>query len=74
MKTDRGGTSMNAQLLDQAMKMRPAERIEFAQLLLTSVHEEDEDIRQAWIQEVRRRIERYENGEVKLLTFEEAFG
>jgi hypothetical protein len=43
---------MESRLLEEALKMSPNERVEFAELILASIDHEHEEIRQAWVAEV----------------------
>lgn len=55
----------------EALKLRPGERAALAQRLLASL-EEDNEIEEAWAQEVERRIAEVESGAVQLIPIEEA--
>ena len=61
-------------LLAKALELRPAQRLEFAQAVLSSLDEESDEIRQAWIDESNRRLAEYRRGGVKPLTIDEVFG
>ncbi len=55
-----------------ALKMRKEERVRLAERLLLSLElREDEEIEQAWREEVERRKKEVEKGEVSLVPFEE---
>jgi putative addiction module component (TIGR02574 family) len=61
-------------LFDQAMKLAPNERVEFAQRLFSSIDHEDESIRSAWVGEVKDRMTVYQQNKGKLLDFDEVYG
>ena len=67
-------------LLDAALQLSVEDRAELAQRLMDSLPDGvdplptmDQEIRQAWGEEVRRRWEMYERGEVESIDGEELF-
>lgn len=64
---------MDTALLDKALKMSPNERVIFAELILASIDNEADEIRQAWIQEVNERMKAFNEGRVRLLDFESLY-
>jgi len=64
---------MENTLLDEALKMPPDERVALAELILASVDYEDEEIRKAWIAEVRDRISAVREGRARLLDFQDLY-
>jgi hypothetical protein len=62
---------MNRVLLDKALEMPPNERLAFAELILASIDHEDNEIKNAWMNEVKNRMTAVNEGESKLLDFED---
>ena len=63
------------QLLNEAMKLDASGRSELVARLLETleeVGEVDEEVEQAWREEVRRRVAKIHSGEAKLIPWEEA--
>lgn len=62
-------------LLDQALALPASERGDLAAALIESLGDEeaiaDEDIEQAWADEIRRRVADIESGRTKTLSWEE---
>ncbi len=58
-------------LLSEALKLKPFERVLFIQTLNKSLDMPDESIDNIWIQEVTKRISSYESGKLSTLTFDE---
>ena len=61
---------MNESLLEKSLKMPPNERVAFAETILASIDHENDEIRQEWISEVKRRMRSVEEENSKLLDFE----
>ena len=61
---------MDKALLEKAMEMPPNERVAFAELILESIDHEDEEIRKAWLNEVKDRMQAVKDGKAKLIDFE----
>ena len=61
---------MDKSLLDKAMKMPPNERVAFAELILQSIDYEEEEVRSAWLSEVKDRMQAVKDGKSKLVDFE----
>jgi len=61
---------MDNKLLEKALQMPPNERVAFAELILASIDYEDDEIRQAWIAEVKNRMKAVNEGTAKLMDFE----
>ena len=55
--------------LDEAMKMPPNERIEFAQLIMSGIDCEEDKIRKLWLDEVKDRRQAVREGRSKLIDF-----
>jgi putative addiction module component (TIGR02574 family) len=58
-------------ILNEALKMSPAERVEIVDQLLQSLDEPDEKIDALWKEEVENRIDAYEAGNAKTVTVQE---
>lgn len=61
---------MDTAILEKALEMPPNERLTFAELILASIDHEEDEIRQAWIQEVNDRMKAVNEGKARLLNFE----
>lgn len=64
---------MDKTLLDKALALPPNERMTFAELILASIDIEENDVKQAWVAEVKDRIEAVNEGSARLLDFEELY-
>ncbi|RJP70489.1 MAG: antitoxin [Ignavibacteriales bacterium] len=60
---------MDKELFDRAMRMNPNERLIFAELILSSLEKEDQEIRSSWINEVYDRMKAVNKGQAKLFDF-----
>lgn len=65
-----GENFMDKELFEKALKMTPNERLAFAELILSSLEYEEEEIRKAWVSEVNDRMKAVNEGRTKLLDFE----
>jgi putative addiction module component (TIGR02574 family) len=61
-------------ILDQALKMRPADKYIIIEGLLNSLDEPDKTIEEIWTIEAEKRLKAYKEGNLKTLTYEEVFG
>lgn len=61
---------MDKELFERALKMSPNERLTFAELILASLEQEEDEVRTAWIAEVKDRMKAVNEGRAKLLDFE----
>ncbi len=61
---------MENRLLEEALKMPPNERVELAELILTSIDYEHKEVREAWIAEVQARMAAVREGSARLLDLE----
>lgn len=61
-------------ILDQALRMRPADRFVIIEGLLNSLDEPDKTIDEIWAIEAEKRLNAYEDGSAKTVTYEEVFG
>jgi len=64
---------MNKALFEEAMQMPPNERVAFAELILASIEQEETEVKNAWIAEVKERMDAVSTGKAKLLDFESLF-
>jgi len=64
---------MDKALLEKAMEMPPNERVAFAELILESIDYEVEEVRNAWLNEVKDRMQAVKDGRAKLIDFEARF-
>lgn len=62
------------EILNNALKLKPQERLELADLLLESLDRPDRAIEEVWAQEAQRRLEAYRSGKLKGIPIEEVFG
>lgn len=58
-------------ILEQALALPPAGRAELVDYLLASLGAADRGVGELWVEEVERRIDAYERGEMKALKIEE---
>lgn len=63
-----------AELLEQALKLNPAERFELVDQVLHSLDQPDPEIDRLWIEEAERRLASYRAGKAKGIPAEEIFG
>lgn len=62
------------ELLKKALKLSPGERAELAGSLIDSLDETgatDDEVAEAWNNEIARRIEEYESGKAKTIPWDE---
>ncbi len=64
---------MQSKLLDDVLALPPLERVAFAELILASIDREDDEIRRAWMDEVKKRMKSVAAGKSKLLDFEKLY-
>lgn len=65
-------TDKSKVVLQEALKLTANERAEVAEQLIASLDEvPDTDVEQAWQEEVQRRLQQIERGEVKTIPWEE---
>lgn len=62
------------EIIELAMRLKPAERFEVAEELLRSVEEVDPEIDRLWLEEAERRLTAYRAGKVKGIPAEDIFG
>ena len=56
--------------LKQALTLKPTERAELIDKLLSSLDKPDKDIDELWAREAERRIDAYEGGKIKAVALE----
>lgn len=61
-------------ILEQALKMRPADRFTILEGLLHSLDEPDKTIDEIWAIEAEKRLQAYKEGKLITLTYEKVFG
>lgn len=66
-------TTLVEELSRRARDLSPEERVQLAEEILATVHEQDEEVDAAWDAEIKRRIAEVENGTAKLIPAEEVF-
>lgn len=65
-------TDKSKVVLEEALKLTANERAEVAEQLIASLDEiPDTDVEQAWQEEIQRRLQQVERGEVKTIPWEE---
>ncbi len=60
-------------LLEQAIKIPPKERVALAELILASIDNENEKINKAWVDEVQKRMKSVSDGQSALLDFNKLY-
>ena len=61
-------------VLDQALRMKPADRFIIIEGLLNSLDEPDKCMEEIWAIEAEKRLEAYKTGNLKTVSYEEVFG
>jgi putative addiction module component (TIGR02574 family) len=65
-------TDKSQAIVEQALKLSPTERAEVAEKLIVSLDEVlDTDVEQAWQEEIQKRLQQIDRGEVKTIPWEE---
>ncbi|NGZ10795.1 MAG: hypothetical protein CV088_15645 [Nitrospira sp. LK70] len=65
-------TQKSQVVLEEALKLSSNERAEVAERLIASLDEvPDADVEQAWQEEIQKRIQQIDRGEVKMIPWEE---
>jgi putative addiction module component (TIGR02574 family) len=63
-----------ADLVERAKSLDPEDRVRLVELLLDSLHDEPiAEVEGVWEQEIRRRVEAFERGEVETISAEDVF-
>jgi len=58
------------EILREALPLKPAQKAELVDRLLSSLDNPDEEIDRLWAQEAQSRIDAYEKGKIKTITLE----
>lgn len=61
-------------ILNQALRMKPADRFIIIEGLMNSLDEPDKTIDEIWATEAEKRLNAYKDGHLKTVTYEEVFG
>jgi len=61
------------ELLEQAMQLKPVERLKLVESLIQSLDEPDKTVDDIWAEEAEKRLEAYRKGEVKGIPMDEIF-
>jgi putative addiction module component (TIGR02574 family) len=61
------------EIINEAIKLKPQEKYLIIESLILSLNEANKDIENLWIEESKRRLEEYKNGNLETLSFEEVF-
>lgn len=59
-----------AKILKQALQLKPAQKAELVDELLSSLDQTDKEIRTQWAREAESRINAYERGKLKAVSIE----
>ncbi|HEX7890739.1 MAG TPA: addiction module protein [Ramlibacter sp.] len=63
-----------ADLAERATSLEPEDRVRLVEILLDSLHDESvAEVEVAWEQEIRRRVEAFESGDVETHAAEDVF-
>lgn len=63
----------NKDILEMAMKLKPAERFLIIEGLIKSIDEPDKTIDAIWTEEAEKRLKAYRDGKLKTISAEEIF-
>ena len=58
-------------ILKEALNLKPAQKAELVDKLLSSLDKPDKEMDKLWAQEAEDRIDAYERGEIKAVTLQE---
>ncbi|PRM88921.1 addiction module protein [Aliarcobacter cryaerophilus] len=61
------------EIINEAIKLKPQEKYLIIESLILSLNEPSKDIEKLWIEESKKRLEDYKNGNLEILSFEEVF-
>lgn len=64
----------NRELIEQALKLGPTERLELVDQVLHSLDEPDPKVEQIWIEEAEKRLAEYRSGKVRGIPAEDIVG
>lgn len=63
----------NKDILEMAMKLKPAERFLIIEGLIKSLDEPDKSIDEIWAEEAEKRLKAYREGKIETIPVEEIF-
>ena len=63
--------SIRDSILREALTLKPSQKAELVDKLLSSLDKPDEEIDKLWAKEVEDRIDAYDRGEIKAVTLKE---
>jgi putative addiction module component (TIGR02574 family) len=58
-------------IFEDALRLRPAERLQLIEMLIRSLNKPDEDIEKIWAEESEKRYKALEEGKVKTIALNE---
>ncbi len=61
------------EILKEALALKPAERAELIDKLLSSLDSPDKEIQEMWAKEVESRIDAFDQGKIKAVSLKEVF-
>ncbi len=61
------------ELLDEAMKLKPEERLSLVEVLIQSLDEPDKRLDEIWAEEAEKRLAAYRGGRLKGVPMEDVF-
>jgi len=61
------------ELLDEAMKLKPDERLGLVEILIRSLDEPDKKLSEIWAEEAEKRLTAYREGRLEGVPMEEVF-
>lgn len=61
------------EIIQEAINLKPQEKYLIIESLILSLNEPDKEIEKIWIEESQKRLDEYNNGNLKTLSFEEVF-
>jgi len=61
------------EIIQEAINLKPQEKYLIIESLILSLNEPDKDIEKIWIEESEKRLDEYNNENLKTLSFEEVF-
>ena len=61
------------ELLDEAMKLKPEERLTLVESLIKSLDEPDKNLDEIWAEEAEKRLKAYREGKLEGIPMEEIF-
>lgn len=62
-----------AEVIEQALKLKAAERLALIEMLQESLDKSDPEIDRIWLEEAQRRLQAYREGKLAAISMEEVF-